>query len=94
MAVPYEPYGAFIYLTRWVRSADDWSKLYDLDDGLTLTLWAVEQIRAAADTMSEEDRIEVERHRRRSFGRTPFDEVSTGQAPELDRLLSIASRPD
>jgi hypothetical protein len=87
MAVPHEPYAAFVYLSLWEYSADDWSTLYALDEGLTLTQWADGQVRAAWYSMSEQDRADIEQHRKRSLGRNPIDQHPRDPVPDVGHLI-------
>jgi hypothetical protein len=89
MAVPHEPYAAFVYLSLWKYSTDDWSPLYALDEGLTLTQWADGQVKAAWNSMSERDHADIEHHRKRSFGRNPIDQQTHDPVPDIERLVAV-----
>jgi hypothetical protein len=39
--------------------------------------------------MSEQDRADIEHHRKRSFGRNPIDQQTPDPAPDIGRLVAI-----
>jgi hypothetical protein len=56
--------------------------------GVTLARWASGVVRSAWNALGEQDRADIEHHRRRSFGRTPLDERPQGPPPDLERVLA------
>jgi hypothetical protein len=54
--------------------------------------WADYPVAAAWNSMSEQDRADVEHHRRRSFGRSPVDRQAGELPPDIDRLLQASRR--
>jgi hypothetical protein len=87
MAIPYEPYASFVYLSLWTHSSGEWLTINALDDGVTLCRWGDAQVRAAWVGMTDEDKAAVETHRQRSFGRNPIDDTSHQEVPDIDHLL-------
>lgn len=81
---PYEPYASFIYSISWPYSRDFWCYVGKLEGDTIIANWCSYKIRQAWPTMSEEERLAVLNHRRRSFGRNPLDEAPEGE--ETDPL--------
>jgi len=76
---PYEPYASFIYSIRWPYSRDFWCHIGQNGGQTVIAKWCDYKIRQAWPTMSKEERLAVENHRHRSYGRNPIDE-----APDCD----------
>jgi hypothetical protein len=70
----YEPYGSFIYLILWQQSRAEWSSFAQADEGRAIGKWCDNELRRAWSSMNSADLVAVAHHRRRSYGRNPFDE--------------------
>jgi hypothetical protein len=77
----YEPYGSFTYLVLWVHTRDQWLRIVDLEDGRIISAWCDSEIRRAWPHMDSSDVEAVERHRKRSYGRTLWTKRSLAQRP-------------
>ena len=82
----YEPLSAFSYSVRWLLTQADWRALHDHDEGATLRDWFDAALQTLHDTLSAEDKAQVEQHRQRAYGLTPFDRQRQ-HVPDLKRLL-------
>jgi hypothetical protein len=51
----------------------NWSRLAEQDDGSAVIEWAEGHIKATWQQLGLEDRVAIEHHRLRSFGRNPID---------------------
>ncbi len=65
---PFEPYAAFTYMVKWWRTIDDWSRIHDGDDAVTLHEWMKNEIRRLYQSAEKEVRNQVEAHEQRSSG--------------------------
>jgi hypothetical protein len=88
---PYEPYASFIYSVRWPYSRDFRCHIGRNGGDILVGRWCDYKIRQAWPTMSEEERLAVENHRKRSYGRNPVDEAPGGEetdplSPYLDSV--------
>ncbi len=72
---PYEPFASSIYSIIWPHSRAFWSHVGDREGFAVIAKWCDYKIRQAWPTMSERQRLAVENHRHRSFGRNPIDEA-------------------
>ena len=89
---PYEPFASFIYLIAWPHSRRFFHRVVGLEHGSVIAHWCDYKIRTAWPTMSDQDRLAVQNHRNRSYGRNPIDEAPSGE--ETDPLEPLLRETD
>ena len=87
--VPWEPYASYPYLVRWEHTQEEWQRLHDLDNGVTLHKWHAAMIVELYETLDEDGIDAVTEHKQRAYGRGPLEQENVS-LPNLDALLSKA----